>query len=127
MNIPDISCDAIQQAMAIGEKLSDAQTSHVHTCNYCSALQSELAQLDQRMQQAMSTAVPPGFADRVMAQLPASSLPASETRWTEKLLGTFTASRLLQTAWLGVGIVIGVSHILRFVIGLFIAGMAAAM
>lgn len=127
MNPHDLSCDAIQQLMALGEKLTNAQLAHVQNCTSCKALQQELVRLDQYMQQAMTVTVPPGFADRVMAQLPSTISPANQTPWADKLIGAFTGSRLLQTAWLGVGIIIGVSHILRFVIGLFLAGMAAAM
>ena len=126
MNTHETHCNIIQQAIAIGQELTQEQAAHVSGCLDCGALQREYAQLDQLVEQAMTQAVPDGFAERVLARLPTPPRHAGDNLFDERLPGLFAHSRLARLVWLGLGIAIGVSHIIRFFFGVFIAGMAAA-
>jgi len=62
-----------------------------------------------------------------MARLPGSTPSLnSESLLGEKLLAMVSRSRLLQTLLLGLGMVVGITHIVRFFVSIFIASMAAA-
>ncbi|MDH5649867.1 MAG: hypothetical protein OEY67_09455 [Gammaproteobacteria bacterium] len=129
MNTFDTRCDEVQQAIAIKQSLSDAQTSHIEICEHCTALQIEFRRLDDLLEQSMIDEVPAGFADRVMAQITAISpqTQAIDDQVVDRLLAAFYRSRLLQSLLLGLGIAMGVGHIVRFFLGLFITSMAAAL
>ena len=121
-------CDVIQQALAVGEQLSPLQIAHVTACAQCTALQREIQTLDSLVAQATRDLVPQGFIDRVMAQLPApGSRPDAGKLFGEKLLAMLPHSRLLQTLALGLGAALGISHIVQFVLGIFITSMVAAL
>lgn len=123
----DSHCDIIQQSIAIGEMLTSSQKIHVDNCPQCRALQSEFNQLNQLVEQSIEEAVPDGFADRVMAKLPSSPQSVPTNLFGSKLLDLFGHSRLLQATWVGLGIALGVGHIVRFFLGVFITSIAAAL
>ncbi len=129
MNQTDTQCDDIQQAIAVNLKLSGPQLAHVDGCEHCQAVRSEFIRLDGLLAHSIESRVPAGFADRVMAQLPAlSPYPRhGGDLINDRLLTVFSRSPLLQALLLGLGVALGVGHIVRFFLGLFITSMAAAL
>jgi hypothetical protein len=128
MTTDDTLCEVIQQTIAVEETLTEAQIAHIKTCAPCATALSQIRQLDNLVEQATYNLVPQDFAERVMAHLPNPvTFPISERLLGEKLLAMFSRSRLVQTLALGLGTLLGVSHIVQFVLGLFITSIAAAL
>ena len=128
MTTDNTLCEVIQQTIAVEQTLTEAQIAHIKSCAPCTATFSEIRQLDNLVEQATYNLVPQGFVERVMARISKpTSFPLSERQFGEKLLAMFSRSRLVQTLALGLGTLIGVSHIVQFVLGLFITSVAAAL
>ncbi len=127
MTSNEIHCEAIQQLIAVGETLTQAQHTHVTTCSQCQQVQLQMQQLDELVEQATHNLVPQGFVERVMAHIPGTAVIInSESLLGEKLLSMISRSRTLQTLLLGLGMAIGFTQIIRFILSIFIASMVAA-
>ena len=129
MTSNETQCDVIQQAIAIGQPLSDAQMRHITACAQCASLQRHIQTLDNLVEQTTGVLVSPGFVERVMARLPASStsIADSSTWLEERLPAIFSRSRLLRTVALGVAVLVGISQAVQFFFGIFIFTMAVAL
>lgn len=103
-------CNSIQERIVAGEVLDHAAQTHVLSCASCAGMAAEWLALDGAMVDVLNhgAGVPPGFADRVMANLEAA--PASSP-WLEGML----ARRWVQLVLAHVGAVIAVTNLLRFV------------
>jgi len=127
MTTNETNCETIQETIALAHTLTQAQKAHLATCTHCQRVQQQMQQLDSLVEQATQDLVPQGFVERVMARLPGSTPSLnSESLLGEKLLAMVSRSRLLQTLLLGLGMVVGITHIVRFFVSIFIASMAAA-
>ena len=122
MTTNETNCETIQETIALAHTLTQAQKAHLATCTHCQRVQQQMQQLDSLVEQATQDLV-----ERVMARLPGSTPSLnSESLLGEKLLAMVSRSRLLQTLLLGLGMVVGITHIVRFFVSIFIASMAAA-
>ena len=76
------SCNDIQEKIARDERLSEAEREHTLACASCAAVIAEFSLLDAMMSR-FGTAVPAGFADRVMAGVAADGTvaPRPPRRW----------------------------------------------
>ena len=72
-------CIEVQERIALGEPLPDAQRSHLSSCRECSLVAEAYSLLDASLS-FLAEPVPQGFADRVMSRL-LSHEPARAPRW----------------------------------------------
>jgi len=109
-------CIEIQERIALGEPLPDAQRSHLTSCQACSLVAEAYSLLDASLS-SLAEPVPPGFADRVMSRLPSHEVARAprwfDARWVELALANaalvcalvntvrFLAGVLVPTASLG--------------------------
>jgi hypothetical protein len=84
-------CNQTQEKLARGLSLSAAEREHAADCPRCLDVAAECGWLDAALA-AVTVPVPPGFADRVMAGLPAldaeragpAAPPAAALRWYQQ-------------------------------------------
>jgi len=76
------SCNDIQEKIARDERLSEAERGHTIACASCASVIAEFSLLEAALSR-FETAVPAGFADRVMAGVAAEGAPARRAprRW----------------------------------------------
>ena len=76
------SCNEIQEKIARNESLSGAERAHTIACESCASVIADFTLLEAALS-TFGTAVPAGFADRVMAGLPAegTAIPTAPRRW----------------------------------------------
>lgn len=81
------SCNDIQEKIARDESLSGAERAHTLACESCAAVIADFTLLEAALS-TFGTAVPAGFADRVMAGLPAeeTAAPSPPRRWVSLTL-----------------------------------------
>lgn len=105
---PSLSCNAVEERIAVGETLDEASQAHVLGCRRCSAVAADYLALDARVEDELANTVivPEGFADRVMAAL--QEAPASHL---DHVLGR----RWVQIALAHVGAAVALTNLLRFV------------
>ena len=77
-----ISCNEVQEKIARGESLSEAERAHTTACASCAPVIADFTLLEAALS-TLGTAVPPGFADRVMAGVAAegAAAPRPPRRW----------------------------------------------
>ena len=110
-----MSCNAIQERIAVGEALDDASRAHVLACASCGSLATECLALDSLVAGEIDggIAVPDGFADRVMASLAPEPVAASR-------LDTLIGRRWVQVALAQVGVAVAIANLLRFVFSMLV-------
>ncbi len=103
-----LSCNAIEERIAVGEALDEASQAHVLACPRCTAVAADYLALDARVGDELASAVivPEGFADRVMAAL--QDAPVSRL---DQVLGR----RWVQIALAHVGAAVALANLMRFV------------
>jgi hypothetical protein len=76
------SCNDIQEKIARDESLSGAESAHTIACESCASVIADFTLLEAALS-TFGTAVPAGFADRVMAGLPPEGTAAlnAPRRW----------------------------------------------
>jgi hypothetical protein len=81
------SCNDIQEKIARGESLSQSERAHACACASCASVIADFSLLDATLSR-FGTAVPPGFADRVMAGVAAegTAAPPPPGRWVSLTL-----------------------------------------
>jgi hypothetical protein len=108
-------CNLIQEDIAWGKGLSVEDQKHVLSCGACSETAAQFEALDSFIRNAMETAVPEGFADRVVRQI-----EAEQQRESIPLAGRFPSweriffSRAVQWGLVGIGSALGLLRIIRF-------------
>ena len=88
------SCNDIQEKIARGESLSQSERAHTSACKSCASVIADFSLLDATLSR-FGTAVPAGFADRVMAGVAAegTAAPCPPRRWVSLTL-TYAAGVL---------------------------------
>jgi anti-sigma factor RsiW len=61
-------CTEIQERIALGQPLFDAQRVHLSSCERCSQVAETFSRLDASLE-SLAEPVPDGFADRVMSRI----------------------------------------------------------
>jgi predicted anti-sigma-YlaC factor YlaD len=111
------SCNAIQESVAWSRALDEGAQLHLLDCESCRAFLEQMATLDAQMSEQADVDVPLDFADRVMAKVGRTRQPARRSapspRW-----------RALEIALANVGLIIGLSNVLRFVLSVLVASTA---
>lgn len=77
------SCNEVQEKIARGESLSEAERAHTTACASCAPVIADFSLLEAALS-TLGTAVPAGFADRVMAGVAAegaAGAPRTPRRW----------------------------------------------
>ena len=72
-------CTEVQERIALGEPLADAERLHLSSCEHCNAIAEAYSLLDASLE-LLAEPVPHGFADRVMSRLTAFEVAGSR-RW----------------------------------------------
>lgn len=108
------SCIEVQEAIALGERLSDAERVHLSGCERCSHVAETYSQLDASLE-FLAAPVPEGFADRVMSRLAAPEL-ARAPRWFE--------ARWVEVALANVALVCALVNTVRFLAGILIPSVS---
>jgi hypothetical protein len=109
-----ISCNTVQERIAVGETLDEAGQRHVLGCPECSGVAADFVLLDARVAELSATVtVPDGFADRVMAHLD-DAAPST----IDRLLG----KRWVQLALAYAGAAVAIANVVRFVLSSLIPG-----
>jgi len=70
------NCNEVQEKIARGESLSQAERAHTTACASCAPVIADFSVLEAALS-ALGAAVPAGFADRVMAGLAAEGCASS--------------------------------------------------
>ena len=114
-----MSCNRVQECIALGEALDEASQGHVLDCAQCARVAAEFVTLDAQVTGELASAVvvPDGFADRVMARLDEASLRRTEGK-LDRLLGR----RWVQIGLAYMGAAVALVNLLRFVLGSLIPG-----
>jgi len=73
-------CNDIQEKIARGDGLDDAERDHSTSCSSCAFVTAEFALLEETLN-AFGPPVPNGFADRVMRSLPPEAVQSGRGRW----------------------------------------------
>jgi hypothetical protein len=76
------SCNEVQEKIARGESLSEAERTHTTACASCAPVIADFSLLEAALS-TLGTDVPAGFADRVMAGVAAegAASPRPPRRW----------------------------------------------
>jgi len=76
------SCNEIEEKIARGESLSEAERAHTSACASCAPVLADFSLLEAALS-TFGTAIPAGFVDRVMAGVAAEGATAPRTprRW----------------------------------------------
>jgi anti-sigma factor RsiW len=105
-------CPEIQERIAVGEILREAEQAHVLACPDCSRLANLWLAMDGEIAAHLDEAVsvPPGFADRVMTAIEEAPQAAPGI---ERWLGR----RSVQLVLANLGVAVAITNIVRFVLG----------
>ena len=119
MSDPRRPCRLVQEDIAWARGLSPEDQKHVLSCGACSETAARFEELDSLVRNAMGADVPNGFADRVVVSLEEEKLRedrrlARRPPFLEKVF----FSRAVQWALVGIGSVLGLLRILRFLAGM---------
>jgi hypothetical protein len=109
-----IDCIEVQERIALGEPLPDAERIHVSSCEQCSLVAETYSLLDASLE-SLAEPVPNGFADRVMSQLAAHEA-ARAPRWFDA--GWF------ELALANVALVCALLNTVRFLAGVLIPSVS---
>jgi predicted anti-sigma-YlaC factor YlaD len=109
-------CNVIQESIAWSRPLDAEAQRHLLECDRCRAFLEQIATLDAQMNEQADVGVPADFADRVMAEV------AFARRHT--LRPAPRVRRSLEIALANIGLVIGVTNLLRFVLSVLVASTA---
>jgi hypothetical protein len=107
-------CIEVQERIALGEPLPDAERIHVSSCEQCSLVAETYSLLDASLE-SLAEPVPHGFAERVMSQLAAHQV-ARSPRW-------FNAS-WFELALANVALVCALLNTVRFLAGVLIPSVS---
>ena len=118
MSDPRRSCRLVQEDIAWARGLSPEDQKHVRSCSACSQTAARFKELDALVRNVMGADVPSGFADRVVVRLEEGKLRegrlfARRPPFLEKVF----FSRAVQWALVGIGSVVGLLRVLRFLAG----------
>src|SRR5882724_11107483 len=103
-------CTEVQERIALGEPLPDAERVHLSSCKHCNLVAEAYSLLDASLE-SLAEPVPHGFADRVMTRLTTHEVPRS-TRW-------FNAG-WAELALANVALLCALVNTLRFLAGVLI-------
>jgi hypothetical protein len=112
-------CNRIQEQIVAGEALDEADQAHVVACASCGTVAAEWLALDSTIADGLDggTAVPGGFADRVMAAVEAFPAVSSRTEhWLDR--------RWLRVALANIGLAVALSSVLRFMFSTLIPAVS---
>jgi hypothetical protein len=111
-------CHLIQEDIAWGRELRQEDKKHVLSCSACSEIASQFAEMDSLVREAIETKIPPGFADRVVAEIWGEETKSGNPiyQWFP-LLERVLYSRAVQWAFVGIGSVFGLFKIFRLLGG----------
>jgi len=107
-------CNDIQEKIAGGVPLDAEAQGHVLDCTGCAPVAAAYSLLDSALE-AMAPAVPPGFADRVMALI-AEDDGAPSLRWFER--------RWVQIGFAHAAAACTLFNLARFVMQVFVSNVA---
>ena len=101
--------------MAWDRQLSEEIRSHVLSCPDCGTVAAEFAGLDALMDSQLEVSIPADFAEMVMARITDSASVTSEVPPPDEAFSKILSSRWAQIGLVGVGSVVAVSNLVRFV------------
>jgi hypothetical protein len=104
------SCNEIQEAIAWGKDLTEAEQSHALSCQSCSEAAMEFAQLDAAMKDHLRVRVPDRFADQVMSRI----MKDWATSFSERFLFLINL-RAVQFGLVAIGALMTLGNLIRFV------------
>jgi len=107
-------CIEVQERVALGEPLTDAQRRHLSSCERCSHVAETYSELDASLE-FLAEPVPDGFADRVMSRLAAPEAVRAP-RWFE--------ARWVEVALANVALVCALVNTVRFLAGILIPSVS---
>jgi hypothetical protein len=107
-----MDCNQVQEMVARGECLAPVESAHAAGCVACAAVVESWGQLDALLRD--DSAVPQGFADRVMAAL--AYQPVASLRWFER--------RWVQVGLVQVGALVSLFNLFRFVLRVLVPSLS---
>jgi predicted anti-sigma-YlaC factor YlaD len=114
-------CNAVQEVLAWNQPLDETGRQHLRACDACRGFGEQMAMLDALVMDA-GVDVPPGFADRVMARLQATSGLVPRARRSLSHLLEFRSVHLVLA---NIGLLVTVSNLIRFVLSLLVPSTAS--
>jgi len=105
-------CIEVQERIALGEPLHQAEQLHLSSCERCSRVAETYSQLDVSLA-SLSEPVPDGFADRVMGRIAAAAVAP---RWFD--------ARWFELALANVALVCAAVNAVRFLAGVLIPSVS---
>jgi anti-sigma factor RsiW len=112
-----VPCNVVQESIAWSRPLDAEAQHHLLECDRCRTFLEQITTLDAQMNDPADVGVPADFADRVMAEVARARRPTP--RPAPRLRG-----RSLEIVLANVGLVIGVTNLLRFVLSVLVASTA---
>jgi len=111
-------CHLIQEDIAWGRELKQADKKHVPSCNACSEIAAQVEELDSLVREVIEPNIPPKFADRVIAKIWEEETKSGHHlyRWFP-FLEAILYSKAVQWTLAGIGSVFGLYKIFSIFAG----------
>jgi hypothetical protein len=107
-----MNCNDIQEQLALGESVPTQASEHIRSCVSCTNVALAYSEIDRLLEgTSLSTVVPEGFADRVMA-----ALAHPPVRWWER--------RTVQIAFTNAAAGISIFNVIRFLFRILVPSLS---